>query len=261
MKPLLLAALSLSLATEYPQPNVREEQVVDVSGTTEIWQLRWAKPPHPSCVAEDPGAFSCPCRGFAYAEAGPLELVRIRKGKEIDRLPIRSGLIEMQGDEPMLQRAPTTEDDIIVQRWQSAAEGEAEDPNSIRELVARRAPVQIMHFEDYDHDGGETEFFLQTSATPCGRNSGVVIGVSKNEPTLHVFGTVQNRFQPLYLPRHIWEKLATATRSFEIVDMFCGDAGAKTETTVHLGWSLSGITSEPKEYTCPGGFKSGRLIL
>jgi hypothetical protein len=46
--------------------------------------------------------------------------------------------------------------------------------------IAKRPPVQLMYFGDYDHDGAATEFYLQTDAVPCGKSYGVVIGVWKS---------------------------------------------------------------------------------
>jgi len=69
---------------------IREEEKVVVNGNPEVWRLQWKSPPEEAaCGPQDPlGATTCPCGGFAYAENGQLDLVRMRNGKEIDRLEL-----------------------------------------------------------------------------------------------------------------------------------------------------------------------------
>jgi hypothetical protein len=117
-----------------------------------------------------------------------------------------------------------------------------------------------MRFADYDHDGQKTEFYLQTDAGPCGHTKGIVVGVSKINPRLHAFGTASKPNQPEYLEEHEWKALSNATHPIEVIDVSCGDHGAETELTVRLGWTAAGITVATREWTCPGGFKSGKLI-
>jgi hypothetical protein len=257
---LLLAAISLSLISEYPQPSVREEQQVVVNGVKEVWQLRWKEPPHPACVAGEPGAFTCPCKGYAYAEAGALEVVRLREGREVDRMPIRDGLMEIPADGVMVQRWPPDESDLIVQQW-GPSDGEAGAPDSpgFPQMMANRGPVQIMNFADYDHDGEKTEFFFRTAA-PCGEIRGIVIGVSKNKPYLHAFGSTSSPNQPIDLSQEEWDTLGHATRNIELIKTPCGDDREKREITVRLSWTAAGIIAEPREWACPGGFKAGRFI-
>src|SRR5882672_1433131 len=115
--------------------------------------------------------------GFAYGESGDLYLVRLRSGTEIDRLHLT----------PLFEG----ETAAVVQRWPEDEEqdfrlAKREDFSS---LVSKRPAVQVMHIDDYDHDGKRTEFYLQTEAVPCGKSMGVVVGLSTNNARLHVFGT------------------------------------------------------------------------
>lgn len=126
--------------------------------------------------------------------------------------------------------------------------------------MAKRPTVQAIHFSDYHHDGQKTEFYLQTDAGPCGHTSGMVIGVSKINPRLHAFGTASNPRRPQFLEEHEWEDLSKATHPIEVVDSYCGDHGSDTESTVRLGWTAAGITVSTRDWTCPGGFKFGKLI-
>jgi len=109
MKLLLLAVLVLGQSLEYPKPNIREEQQVVVNGVTETWRLQWKGAPHPECDASEAGAITCPCYGFAFGESGDLDVVRLRAGIEIDRLPINplvagSLFRNISGDGVMIRR-------------------------------------------------------------------------------------------------------------------------------------------------------------
>jgi hypothetical protein len=192
----------------------------------------------------------CPCTGFAFGEAGDLDVVRLHDGLEVDRLPVTPFFFDGHGG-------------AIVQRWQPDHNNDFE--NSLRKdfltIVSRRQTVQVMNFSDYDHDGWKTEFYLQADAEPCGRSVGMVIGVSKRSPRLHVFGPASNPIKPLYMQKRAWEALRDASAPIEVLDWPCGDHGADTETTLLLQWTPEGIAGSRREYACPGGVKSGKPIL
>ena len=235
--------------SEYPSAKIREEQQVKVNGVIETWQLEWKAAPHPAC---DPNEISltCPCIGFAYGEAGDLDVVRLRKGIEIERLHITPFFSDFDGE-------------AVVQRWR--ADYKNDFKNSEREdfpiVVSRRPTVRVMYFNDYNHDGWNTEFYLQTEAIPCGKSSGIVIGVSKLNPKLHVFDTASERSTALYLQKREWEALRDASAPIEVWDWPCGDHGALTATTLLLRWTPRGIAGSRREYACPGGVKSKKPIL
>ena len=65
-----------------------------------------------------------------------------------------------------------------------------------------------MEFIDYDHDGRRSEFYLKTDTLPCGKSVGVVVGVSRSNQKLHIFGTVSKPTQHLLLQKGIWEALS-----------------------------------------------------
>src|SRR5262245_14552584 len=54
---------------------LREEQTLIVNGAAEVWRLEWKSTPKPYCVLEarDESWAVCPCDGFAFGEAGPLD--------------------------------------------------------------------------------------------------------------------------------------------------------------------------------------------
>lgn len=237
-------------SAESPTPIIREEQTIVVNGATEMWRLQWAATPTPYCGANEADvSLTCPCMGFAYGESGDLYVTRLRDGIEIDRLR----LTPLFGEQPA----------AVVQR--RAADDERDFKLSERDdfelIVSKRPTVQVMSFADYDHDGQRTEFYLQTEAAPCGKSVGVVIGLSTDNPRLHIFGTVSNPGKPLYLQKREWEALRDASSApVKILDWACGDHGADTETELRLRWSSQGVDGSRREYTCPSKNKSRSLI-
>ncbi len=236
-------------STEYPTSTIREEQNIVVDGATETWRLQWAATPTPYCGADERDvSLTCPCMGFAYGESGDLYVTRLRNGIEIDRLRLT----------PIFGEYPA-----VVQRW--AVDDERDFKLSERDdfelIVGKRPTVQVMNFADYDHDGKRTEFYLQTEVAPCGKSVGVVIGLSTDNPRLHVFGTVSNPGKPLYLQKREWEALRDASSApVRVLDWACGDHGADTETELQLRWSSQGVDGSRREYTCPSKNKSRSLI-
>lgn len=235
-------------ATEYPTATIREEQTITIGGVSETWRLEWQALPKPYCEPSE-GSLTCPCEGFAFGEIGDLFLVRLRNGTVIDRLHLKPLFGETQG--------------AVLQRW--PVDDDHDSPNSEREdfadAVRKRPVVQVMQFEDYDHDGEKTEFYLQTEAICCGHRDGVVIGISKNDPQLHVFGTVSNPGKPLYLAKHEWDALRNSkSHKLEIVDWACRDHAADTQTEFTLEWSVDGISGVRREYTCPPEGESRSLV-
>ena len=236
--------------SEYPTPTVREEQIIVVDGQREIWRLEWKDIPNPDCgLTDTDGSLNCPCIGFAYGEGGDLSLVRLRRGYEIDRLRLT----------PLF----TEQDRAVVQRWLPDYNQDFRlvDRANFAVTIKKRPSVQVMHFADYDHDGRATEFYLQTEALPCGKSVGVVIGVSTNDPSLHVFGTASSPNKTLYLQQREWEAIRKARSGpVSIVDWSCGDHAADTQTELQLNWSHEGINGIRREYTCPENGGSRRLV-
>ena len=237
---------------EYPTPSIREQQEVVVDGVPEQWRLEWKGRTKPYCGADEASAaITCPCQGFAYGESGDLYIVRLRDGKEIDRLHLT----------PLFE----DEETAVVQRWpqndKTDFNPEKPEKEDITKLVSKRPIVQVMQLEDYNHDGKRTEFYLQTEAVPCGRSVGVIVGITANRPRLHVFGTAENPAKPLYLQKHEWKTLREASSSsVDVLDWPCGDHGADTQTWVYLQWSAKGIDGKRREYTCPSDHKAKKLI-
>ena len=233
-----------------PALAIREEQHIVVGGVTETWRLQWGAAPKPHCGANESDlALTCPCMGFAYGESGDLYLVRLRNATEVDRLHLT----------PLFEE----EEAAVVQRWpkDEKRDFKLSEREDFSDLVSKRPTVQVMQFDDYDHDGKRTEFYLQTEAAPCGKSVGIVVGLSTNSSRLHVFGTASNPSKPLYLQKREWRALRDASSGpVNMVDWSCGDHGADTQTEIRLQWSQEGIDGKRREYTCPSNNERRRLI-
>jgi hypothetical protein len=214
---------------EYPVPLVREEQSVRVGGAEEVWRLKWKSAPKPFCDDETL-APTCPCDGFAPGERGDLDLIRLRRGVEIDRFNLTA-----------LFKGPDvgsrTEDEPAVQRV-----------------------AQVIHLGDYHHDGLATEFFLQTDAKPCSKHYGVVVGITNDNPRLHAFATVGYPDIPLFMRIDEWEKLRTATGVVNTVDWNCGDHGMDAQIEFELHWSPKGIDGFSRTFACLADGRRGKLL-
>ncbi|HTW25166.1 MAG TPA: hypothetical protein VMD78_16310 [Candidatus Baltobacteraceae bacterium] len=236
---------------EYPTPTIREEQRVVVDGIPETWRLEWAAAPavKPACDASDAGSWTCPCMGFAYGESGDLYLTRIRDGVEVDRLHLTPLFGNERNQVATVQRWPVYDLDFDNQGSPRLADD-----------VSQRPAVRVMHFADYDHDGHATEFYMETESGPCGKNTGVVVGVSSDNPKLHALGTASHPDAPLYLHKMEWEALRAATAAVEVEDWACGDHGSPTETKDELYWTGRGIEGVRREYSCPAAGESRSLL-
>jgi len=223
---------------EYPKPLIREQQTVVVNGMTEVWRLEWKRPPTSYCEPSDV-SLTCPCMGFAYGEIGDLYLVRLRNGSEIERLH----LTPLFGEEP----------GAAVQRWlpDDDKDFQLAERDDFVELVSQRPIVRVMQLADYNHDGMATKFYLQTESDPCGKSAGVLIGISKSDPRLHVFGTASHPGKPLGLFKWEWDALKGSTGPVTVTDWECGDHGADTRTEVRLHWSGDTVDGVRREYSCP----------
>jgi hypothetical protein len=237
---------------EYPAPLIREQRRVLVNGVAEIWTLKWRSRPKPAC-APDELSITCPCGGFAYGESGDVDLIRTRDDVVVDRFHIT----------PLFQQLPMADiAGALLQRWKPDYDRDldlVEEPN-FAAVVAKRPVVRIMDFQDYNHDGQSTEFYLQTETLPCEKSAGIVIGVSKDNPVLHVFGTALNPGRPLMMKKFEWEALPGASGPVRLTDWHCGDHGSETTTVVELSSSATGVDGNRLTYACTADDKPGQLI-
>ncbi len=235
---------------------VREEQPVRVGKTTELWRLVWRAPPQPACAPDDGvgGWDSRPCDGFAFGERGDLDLIRVRDGRVVERLPI------------------TPFFDVLLTPWEVAAvlprravregdfEKEQQDGGKFIAELQSRPDVKIMQPRDYDHDGRATEFFLQLSSSPCGKRMGIVIGVSRDNDRLHAFGTARHPDKPLVLRVDHWGALAGARGPLRLIAWECGDHGSDTRDVLEALVDAGGIHVTGRNYLCNDDGTPGPLL-
>jgi hypothetical protein len=205
---LLLALASVSHA----RPITREERTVVVEGKSERWRLEWLDEPKPYCRVEAFAVTSL-CRGFEYGEAGTLDLVRLREGREIDRLRL----------------TPLFDD---------------------RRAILPRRSVRILALEDYDRDGSATEFVLQVAAIDSSTYPSVLIGISPHTGRLAAFATVEDPESPLVLVRPSLWKALLASRSSTLLETACGDHGSEEETILHLSADAAGLHAAAEFRRC-----------
>jgi hypothetical protein len=232
-------------------PRIRDETTVVVAGVRELWRLEWESPPKPACGADDAGWYTCPCQGFAFGEAGDLDLVRLRDGEEVERLaltPLFGEQFSDVGPAAIVHRVEPTDGDHT----------DPEDPGLV-DRVAARAPDPILLLADYDRDGQATEFPLQIDVAPCGKRIMVVVGVSRVEPELHVFHSAAHPEQPLAMQLDEWQALRDDELPTKVVDWYCDDHGSPTETELELSAHAGVISAYEREYECDNG-ERGRMI-
>jgi hypothetical protein len=231
---------------------IREERQIVVNGNPELWRLEWESPPKPACGAEDNSdSITCPCSGFAYGESGQLDLVRLAAGREIERLKLT----------PYFEDTPTDGGhSALVQRWElQSKDGDETGSKEFAKRVSLRPVVNVMQFADYNHDGMATEFFLQTESLPCGKHAGIVIGLTRANSKLHVFGTALHPDKPVVLQKTEWDSLLKQPVGGETLDWACGDHGSDVETYVELHASNGNIQGIRREYKCTEDGKRGAL--
>ena len=211
---------------------IREEQKVLVGGVMETWQLRWKSPPKPVCESHEEAATG-PGMGFAFGESGELHMVRRRHNVEIDRLELTPFFGEVPSDE---------EHKAVVSRWDLEPEIAGHGAS-----FGKRKAKRLMQFEDYDHDGAKSEFFLHTSTLPCGKSYGVVVGISRIRPKLHAF---RPRNAVIVIQKQTWLALKNSRQPVRIVEWPCDDHAAEEETEVEIGWTKIGIEGMVRQYSC-----------
>lgn len=248
---LAAALLALSQAPAAGGPVVREERRVVINGQQEVWRLEWTTPPRPVCGPESAEWFTCPCSGFAFGESGKLDLVRLRQGREVERLPLAPFF---DGGE-----WPADSGDALLRRWELLQSDWDHQPGPVPG-VRSRPQASAMNFGDYDHDGEATEFYLQTNAGPCGHTGGIVVGVSRNAPRLHAFATAAHPDEPLFMDEPAWKALLRSQGPARMVVWSCGDHASGTETELEVSVASGVIHVTSREYQCDEHDKRGKLI-
>src|SRR5208283_2183033 len=147
--------------------------------------------------------------------------------------------------------APGDVGEVVLRRWD--VDKKDMDDSKSPDFAARvraRPVATAMRFGDYDHDGRATEFLFQVGTLPCGKRMSVAIGVSRQNPRLHVFSTVEHPDRPLVLRAGQWESLLEATAPIKVTDWKCGDHGSDAETELELSADENGIHATKWTYKC-----------
>ncbi|PWR25498.1 hypothetical protein [Zavarzinia aquatilis] len=225
---------------------LREAHTVKTAQGAEEWRLTWSEPPTPVCAADDVEmASTCPCSGFAYGEQGHLSIIRLRDGKEIDRLdltPLFAGADLMEGGLAVLQRQAPRPDDL--DRFY------ADDPK-LAAAIARRPETAIMKFADYDRDGRAEEFLLQVGTLPCDKHQFVAIGLPKGADRLRAL-TAEGTEEPLVLPLAAWEALRRSTAPKTVETWACGDHGSEQREEMVVFARDGAISVSERSTPCAG---------
>lgn len=232
--------------------SVRERLLVAVGSGTEEWRLEWHAPPKPACDPSGEDWYTCLCDGFAFGEAGQLDLVRHVRGMPEERLCLS----------PLFTAGYDGDAIAMLPRW-PVHEGDFEQMGlpGFGKMVRSRPVVRIMELADYDHDGRATEFLLQTGAGPCGHRQTVLVGISRKNPKLHVFGTLARPNIPLVLESpDAWMQFLRSKGKTTVISWPCGDHGSEEERTMELVAEASGIRAFLVRYTCVEEGRS-RLVL
>src|SRR6478736_3654285 len=139
-----LVFVCLACFGQAQRPLTREEIQVG----RERWRLEWKSAPVEACGDD---SISCPCRGFAYGQAGKLDLVRVRAGKVVERLALGKFFDEGSADVG-----------VAVVRLHEVQQGDfGADGVKLAHELSRRPVIRVMELGDYNHDGSATEFYLQ----------------------------------------------------------------------------------------------------
>ncbi len=234
---------------------VRATATFQTDAGAEIWLLEWRGPTTPVCAPDDPAAYTCPCSGFAFGEAGHLELVRERDGRTIERLPL----------DPLFTDGFPAGDGQAALRRHDVRDGDSErsDSDAAPQLVAEvsaRPESRVLDPGDYDHDGHASEFVLQVATEPCGKHMGVLIGVSRARPTLHAFGSAAHPDRSLLLQTGFWEALRSARGPIREVAWRCGDHASETQIEQEIETDAAGIRVVEREFACTDDGGRGALL-
>jgi hypothetical protein len=214
----LLIVPRLALA----HPVVHEERAVVVDGEREVWRLVWRAPPQ---------------RGMSFDPSEPeglvgeLDLVRLRNGREIDRLALTP----------------------LFSLWDG---GGARRRPAV--LPARDVAARVLELADYDHDGRATEFVLQIDRMDSSIRPAVLVGLDAATRKLKVYGTVKRPASPLvlYYPE-LWHKLR-ATPAVRTVALHCGDHGGEFEEVLSLVATRTGLDATLEHYACLADGRRGQ---
>jgi hypothetical protein len=200
----------------YVPPEIWETREVLLDGVKETWSLRWKRPPRFNGCPLEP---SCACFGVEWGLVGALELVRERPGAPVERLDL-GALREGGAQIPGFLASPLDSEE-------RDDHGNLVRPGATLAQMVKRPRQRVMDLHDYDHDGWAAELVFQVGYWACGQNPSVLVGVSKANPHLHVFGTAEHPVRPLVMTyESAWSTILRARgKTVEVPLQECGDHG------------------------------------
>jgi hypothetical protein len=243
-------------AADTPQQTIREERVVNVGGTEEVWRLIWLGKISPVCGPEDiESAITCPCSGIAYGESGDLVLVRLRNGSEVDRMPLNPPFSKYDyprpGESALLPRRPLEIEDL--NRFLRG------DPKLLLEIERRELPP-ILQLADYDRDGMATEFLIQVETLPCGKHEFASVGISAGKPRLHALATRAHPNSPLVMTGRAWAALAEGGEPRSVTTWRCGDHASDVREELVVSATKGDIRVRHRSFKCLDDGRDGELV-
>lgn len=265
----LLAAVAIALAASFvvsgasqratlapsADTTIRERRAVTRAATQETWELRWRSTPSLVCTPDEPLWITCPCHGFEFGEAGDLEVVRRRNGRDVDRLhltPLFAGRNQPGWETGMaaLRRWPElpADRDAFIK-----ADPDERELAAFARAVTTRGSVSVLAMHDYNGDGAATEFLLNVGTLGCGEPEAMVVGISDKHPTLHPFGTAEHPDTPLVLRRMQWDQLRTSNPYRAVTWQCRGPEEEQVEVAISV--DEKGIHAREKRFACD---RSGR---
>jgi hypothetical protein len=138
--------------------------------------------------------------------------------------------------------------------------GEAEAALGFVDKVRARVPIPVLEVADYNRDRWATEFILQTAALPCGKQQSILIGVSRDQPRLHAFGTMEHPRRPLELYVRQWDELRKAKLPLELDMWSCGDHGSERQSNITVSIDARGMHAILEQLGCPDGSQNGQVL-
>lgn len=228
-------------------PVVREQVDVRVGPVVEHWRIQWRDPPLPLCME----SWGCICAAFGHPQHGQADLIRSRAGKP-DEIFSLSSIYDEGLDTP-----PRGLTEAILPAWPvEPHDFESNDVESVSAAIQERKLVTLMSVHDYDHDGQASEFILPIGGVGCVFHHYVAIGLSKQNPKLHVLGTAEHPDAPLRLSYSGWETLKRGSGKY--VESPCGNHGSEEQIEIALRTARDGIHGTTLTYACPR--ELGRLV-
>ncbi len=248
LAPILACFAAPLLAATPAKDVVREEKQVVIHGVKETWRLIWrGKPQEGACSPKDlDTAIACPCNSFAYAQEGILILERHRPHAKPERLPLAPFFAQTD-------MAPGEDGTALLQRWPfdvSDIGAQGTDDDALRARIHARPAATAMRFVDYNHDGLASEFLLPMGNAGCGHRYAIVVGVTRDNPHLHAFTSVDHPHRPLLLQFHEWQALAASAHPAPIIDWQCNDHGTDRRSMLTIAADHGRIHGTMDDYAC-----------